>query len=511
MRTLLSVLVFLLVFFQGCRAQEQNLKNRQAVVAGAFYPGDKNTLSANLEDLFKQAIQNQQNGAVLAILAPHAGYPYSGIVAASSYNQIDPNKEYKNIFILGSSHRAAYEGASIYNLGNYETPLGEVKVNLDLANKLIDENKFITFNQYAHSQEHSLEVQLPFLQYKLKKDFQIVPVLLGTHSPETCYEIAKALYPWFNEDNLFIISTDFSHYPDYDNACKIDHLTAEAIQSKSIEKFIETINNNMEKGISNLATCICGWPAALTLLYMINEDPNIDVNLIDYSNSGDADIGDKSRVVGYNAISFTKKNNRKKQSNQDTNTMMNDQAFTLNETDKQTLLEIARNTLNEYIKNRNIPEINTNGFSQSLKTPAGAFVTLNKNEKLRGCIGQFNPGDPLYKVIQNMAISSSTKDYRFSPVTPEELGDIEIEISVLTPLKKIDNIDEIELGKHGIYIKQGLHSGTFLPQVATKTGWSLEEFLGHCAQDKAMIGWDGWKEAEIYTYEAIIFSENDTH
>ena len=412
---------------------------------------------------------------------------------------------------MGSSHRAAFDGASIYNLGNYETPLGEVKVNLDLANKLIDENRFFTCNQYAHSQEHSLEVQLPFLQYRLKEDFRIVPVLLGTHSPEVCFEIAKALYPWFNEDNLFIISADFSHYPEYEKACEVDHLTAEAIRSKSVEKFIGTINGNMEKGIPNLATCICAWPAVLTMLYMVNEDPDIQVNLIEYRNSGDTDIGDKSRVVGYHAISFSKSAETNKQSNQETNNMTNDQEFSLNGADKQTLLEIARNTVNEYIQNRNIPEINTDGFSHNLMTPAGAFVTLNKDEKLRGCIGRFSPDEPLYKVIQDMAISSSTKDYRFSPVTPTELEDIEIEISVLTPLKKIESIEEIELGKHGIYIKKGMQSGTFLPQVADKTGWSVEEFLGHCAQEKAMIGWEGWKEAEIYTYEAIIFSEHDTH
>ena len=267
----------------------------------------------------------------------------------------------------------------------------------------------------------------------------------------------------------------------------------------------------MQKGIPDLATCLCAWPAVITMLYMINEDPDIEVNLIEYRNSGDADIGDKSRVVGYYAISFSKSTETNKLNNQATNNMTNDNDFILDDEDKQILLDIARKTVDEYIQNRNTPEINTDGFSQSLMTPAGAFVTLNKDENLRGCIGRFTPTEPLYKVVQDMAISASTKDYRFPQVTSKELEDIEIEISVLTPLKKIESIEEIELGKHGIYIKKGMQSGTFLPQVADKTGWSLEEFLGHCAQDKAMIGWDGWREAEIYTYEAIIFSEHDTH
>jgi AmmeMemoRadiSam system protein A len=140
---------------------------------------------------------------------------------------------------------------------------------------------------------------------------------------------------------------------------------------------------------------------------------------------------------------------------------------------------------------------------------AGAFVTLKENGELRGCIGRFTADIPLYQVIEEMAISSSTQDNRFLPVTAKEIDKLEIEISVLSPMKKISSIDEIVMGKHGIYIKKGWYSGTFLPQVATETGWSREEFLGHCARDKAGIGWDGWKDAEIYTYEACVFSENE--
>ena len=146
-------------------------------------------------------------------------------------------------------------------------------------------------------------------------------------------------------------------------------------------------------------------------------------------------------------------------------------------------------------------------YAPALQKKAGAFVTLHTSGKLRGCIGRFDVDEPLYKIVQEMAIASATRDYRFAPVTAAELSEINIEISVLTPLRKIQSIDEIVLGKHGIYIKKGMQSGTFLPQVATDTKWSLEEFLGHCARDKAGIGWDGWKDAEIFIYEAIVFSE----
>jgi AmmeMemoRadiSam system protein A len=144
-----------------------------------------------------------------------------------------------------------------------------------------------------------------------------------------------------------------------------------------------------------------------------------------------------------------------------------------------------------------------------MKVKSGAFVTLKEKGDLRGCIGRFISDEPLYKVVQEMAIASSTEDTRFPRVESKEIDELEIEISVLSPMKKIHSIDEIELGKHGIYIKKGYYSGTFLPQVATETGWTKEEFLGHCARDKAGIGWDGWKDAEIYTYEADVFSEKE--
>ncbi len=156
-----------------------------------------------------------------------------------------------------------------------------------------------------------------------------------------------------------------------------------------------------------------------------------------------------------------------------------------------------------------MPEVDRSEYSTNLHQNAGAFVTLHLKGKLRGCIGRFQPDAPLYTVVQDMAIAAATKDHRFSPVKPGDLEKIDIEISVLTPLKRITSVDEIELGRHGIYIKQGYNTGTFLPQVAESTGWNIEEFLGHCARDKARIGWDGWKSADLYTYEAIIFDEKD--
>lgn len=473
-------------------------KTRAPAVAGSFYSADPDVLRKDLEFLFSRALPKSSPGQVMAIIAPHAGYPFSGEVAASSYRQVDASRSFENVFVIGSSHRFTFNGAAIYQSGDFETPLGVVPVNHELVSEITNnEAIFIKYDQ-AHQNEHSLEVQLPFLQYHLENDFKLVPILLGTRSPRTCAKIARALEPYLNKNNLFVISSDFSHYPDYSSATEVDIKTAKAICSNSTAEFLSTIHENEEKNIPNLATSACAWPAILTLLYMTEQKTDdISYKLVQYQNSGDSRHGDKSRVVGYCSIAL---------SNQESKT---EARFMLSTEDKKDLLEIARLTLENYIGKGSILSINKDRYSEALKTHAGAFVTLQKKGNLRGCIGRFQPDQPLYQVVRDMTISASTKDYRFTPVTTAEVEEIELEISVLTPLVRIQDPSEIQLGLHGIYIKKGANSGTFLPQVATQTGWTLEEFLGHCARDKARIGWSGWKDAEIYTYKAFIFSEHE--
>jgi AmmeMemoRadiSam system protein B/AmmeMemoRadiSam system protein A len=510
MRTKL-LLIMLFVIELSCKPQHNNtitmpesnqkLITREPAVAGQFYPGNPDELRAELSRLFTNAVVKKTEKNVLAVIAPHAGYVFSGEVAASSFNQLDSNRKYKNIFIIGSSHRVAFDGASIYNLGNFKTPLGIVPVDIDLASQLIATHKCFNARTDAHLYEHCLEVQLPFLQYYLKNEFRIIPIVIATQNPQTCKQIADALKPYFTDENLFVISTDFSHYPSYDDACKTDKLTADAILSNHPQELIRTLDANESRGIDNLATSLCGWTSVLTLLYITEKMEGIRYIPVTYKNSGDAKgYGDKSRVVGYNSIAVINENSQKLAA--DTSA-----GLFLSQRDKRELLSLARKTIETYLNKDEVLKPRTDDYSVALKTPAGAFVTLHEEEKLRGCIGQFEPTIPLYKVVQEMAIASATRDSRFTPVTSQELSQIHIEISVLTPLKKIQSIDEIELGKHGIYIKKGYHSGTFLPQVANDTKWSLEEFLGHCARDKAGIGWDGWKDADIFIYEAIIFAE----
>ncbi len=502
--TIIPLIMFNLIFFSnGCHSQDQHGKpasaDRYPAVAGQFYPADSAKLTSMLKNMFAEASPKSVNN-VFAIICPHAGYVYSGVVAASSFNQIDPGKEYDNIFVIGASHRYFFDGASVYNKGNFITPLGTVEVDTAVANKIVKSDKVFQCNADYHNPDHCIEVQLPFLQYHIKKKFKIIPILVGTSDLALCKKIAAGLKPYLNEKNLFVISSDFSHYPKYSDAVVNDKATADAICKNSAMELIKVINSNFDKKIPALETSLCGFNAVVSFLYMTENIKGVTVKPILYRNSGDVSK-DSSSVVGYWSLAFCT----------DGKTKLGDDEmeFSLTEKDKSDLLKIARNTLNTYIKDGKIPKIDSSGFSETIKQNCGAFVTLKKNGELRGCIGRFMPDKPLYQVVQDMAISSSTEDYRFNKVQTDELNKITIEISVLSPFKKISSADEIVLGKHGIYMVKAGVSGTFLPQVATETGWTKDEFLGHCAQDKAGIGWNGWKTADLYTYTAIVFGEGE--
>ena len=491
---LLLILWFLPGVFVHLRAQNA-ATDRMPAVAGQFYPSDAAQLRRELAELFANAGPSKGLTGVAALISPHAGYSYSGVVAASAYNQIDPSAEYDNVFIIGPSHYVGFEGAAVYAEGSYSTPLGKVRVNSSVAGELIRAHRFFTDRTDAHAREHSVEVQIPFLQYRLKKMPPIVPIVLGSNPPDLCRKIADALRPYFTPKNLFVISTDFSHYPRAEDAASVDEASAEAVCVNSSERLLNVLAANDAKRVPNLVTSMCGEVCVLTLLDLTEHDPRMKFTRILYRNSGDVAEGSRDRVVGYHAIAVTRIPQEPRGS------------FELGPTDRRTLLRIARSTLEAYVRDRHVPPVDTASLPPILRTPCGAFVTLYVQGNLRGCIGRFDPGEPLYKVIQDMAVASATQDPRFSPVTADETARITIEISVLTPLRRIRSADEFILGKHGIYMRNGARSGTFLPQVAAETGWSKEEFLGHCARDKAGLDWDGWRTAELYVYEAIVFGE----
>lgn len=468
--------------------------NRQPAVAGQFYPSNPDELRRTLKNLFAGSPQPETYQKVRAVISPHAGYIFSGEVAAAAFSSIDPEKVYKTVFLIGSSHRNSFAGASVYSIGNYITPLGIVGTDFETAENMVKENHLLAHDPQLHKAEHCIEVQIPFLQFHLKKEFKIVPILLGTHDEQICEKIAAALKPYFIEENLFVISTDFSHYPEYDDAVKTDKMIAEAIADNNPEKFLTAVKSCLENKIPQLSTGCCSWPSVITLMYLTEKNPGLAYKSLLYKNSGDSVYGEKDSVVGYWALNVY-------------NTGKAEQF--LSEPDKKLLLQSARKTLQDYLGENRRPGSPPESIPPSLNTKAGAFVTLKKNGELRGCIGSFKAENSIYKTVQQMAIAAATQDYRFPRVTFDELIFIEIEISILTPMVKITDLNTIRLGTDGIYIRKGERSGTFLPQVATETGWNLNEFVSHCARDKAGIGWDGWKDkdAEIFIYQAIIFGD----
>ena len=462
---------------------------RPATQAYRFYVGDPKQLSKEVDGYLQLHSENTANNNVAALIVPHAGYYYSGNVAASAYMTLDPKKTYKRIFLLGPSHHEWLDGASVNTEADYyATPLGEIKVDNETAMQLTKDSVFF-YRSKAHDREHCLEVQLPFLQRRLKEVPPIVPIVISTNDYSKLKRMAEVLKPYFTADNLFIISSDFSHYPSYVDAYEVDGKTGKAIETGDVEQFIATIESNAHSSKKNLATSACGEFAIITLMQMLDHD--YEVKHLMYQNSGDIDNHDHSRVVGYHSFAFL----RKQQSGA---------GFSLTDADKKQLKEIAIQSIINSLEGKPNAKPTLNAQNTILKSKCGAFVSLHKDGKLRGCIGHFGEDYPLYEVVAEMARAAAFKDPRFSPVRREELDDIEIEISVLTPMRRIQSLDEFELHRHGIYIRKGYRSGTFLPQVADEVNWTKEEFVGHCSQDKAGLGWNGWRDAELYVYEATV-------
>lgn len=498
------VILLLLIIFTIMETNAQNKQtDRSPIAAGRFYSARKDALMKDISKLFEECKKSDEKLDVRAIVSPHAGYVFSGKVAASAFSSVDRKKKIKNIFIIGSSHVMAFDGASVYYTGDYITPIGTVPVNIEIAEKLKKENKVFDFPTTAHIQEHSIEVQVPFIQYYFEGNPSIVPVIIGTTNENTIKKIAEALQPWFTDDNLFVISSDFSHYPSYKDAIIADNATATGLASGDPQTFLKSLRSNSSKNIDGLATSMCGWTSGLTLLYLSESDNSLNYKILDYCNSGDSEYGEKDRVVGYSAIALYESDSKKSGKTEDTG------SFHISKSEKIQLFEIARKSISSRLYNKKYIAPNPDILPEMLKKNYGAFVTIKIDGILRGCIGRFISSDPLYEVVKASAISSAFEDPRFPSLTREEYEKVTIEITVLGPLQKISGPDEIVLGKHGIYIKKDFMSGTMLPQVAIEQGWNAEQFLGYTSRDKAGIGWEGWKTAELFVYEGIVLEEKE--
>ncbi len=525
MKTVSLILITLIIPLMNIFGQG---RDRQPAVAGSFYPSASDKLRNELAGYFEGAGRPKPGTQVMALLVPHAGYVYSGRTAAQGFAAVSADAIYDNIFLIGVSHRYAFEGAAVFTSGNMITPLGTMQVSREIGEKLKSTNKWFIEKDEAHGPEHSLEVQLPFIQYHFGKIPKIVPILIGTRNTTVLKAVASGLRPWFNDRNLFIISSDFSHYPSYEDACRVDRLASDAIVRGDPEGFLKTIRSIEASGTGNLATAMCGWPAGLVMLYMADNSDGVVFRNAGYSNSGDSPRGDRDEVVGYNSIVAEKKaaaGNRNaaesRSSAENKTTAGNRNAagervsgageFALTAEERCTLLGIAREAVSAKLQGTGPAAMPETGITERLRQPLGAFVTITIDGDLRGCIGRFTASEPLCKVVPAMALEAAFGDPRFPALTSAEYPSINLEISVLSPMKKVNDISEIKIGKHGIYLKKGLRSGTLLPQVAQERGWSVEQFLGYCARDKAAIGWDGWKDkdTEIFVYEAYVFGDQE--
>ena len=470
-------------------------KTRKPAVAGSFYPASAKEIKSMLGGWLHPS-GNDALTPPRAIIVPHAGYVFSGEVAASAYNRIPPGHQYKRVFLLGPSHRAGFAGASVDTVYSFaETPLGKVPIDTSLGKRLISEGKgaFTFWSEAAHDGEHCLEVQLPFLQMVFGDVPPIVPIVIGTERLSVIQNIAKALEPYFNEDNLFIISSDFSHYPSYEDARSSDLYLAETITTGGLEEFLKALRQIDKQDFPGQGTAACGACAIAVLLEMMDAQgrDSFSAEHVMYRNSGDSIYGDKDRVVGYNSIVFTS----------------SDHLFHFTQEEKEKMIATARASIYSYLGLKYDGDDSPVGVLK--EKGYGVFVTLNLNGNLRGCIGRFTSPSSLHSTIRDMARSAAFDDPRFPALSKKEAPEIEIEVSVLSPLKRIQSIDEFKLGRDGIYMIKGYNHGTFLPQVAKETGWNTEEFLGHCARDKAGIGYYGWKDAELYTYQTEVVKEYD--
>jgi len=452
---------------------------RKPVCAGSWYDSRKDVLSQQLDIFLEQAEgQTARNEGIVALIAPHAGYAYSGPVAAHAYRMVQ-GQDYETVIVIGTSHRYAFSGCSIYPRGGYETPLGIAEINEHLAAEIAASTGF-KYHAQAHREEHSIEMQVPFIQKTLPKA-KIVPIIMGRPSEKTISILARAFSEILGDKKVLLVaSTDLSHFFSKQKANRVDSETTALIKNLDTDTIIQKMSRN--------ENIMCGGGPVSAVLIFAKNAGNARVEILKYLDSSHAG-GPETRVVGYAAAAVYA--DRPPPS------------FSLDEQEKKELLRIAQSALEMCVlENRAYAPLTDN---PKLVSKKGAFVTLKKNGRLRGCIGFTEPVFPLHQTVARAAIYAASRDVRFKPVQPSELKDIDVEISVLTPLRKIKNPNEVTVGKHGLVIAKGDRKGLLLPQVPVENRWSQKTFLEQTCV-KAGLPRDAWRVgADIYVFEAIVF------
>jgi AmmeMemoRadiSam system protein B/AmmeMemoRadiSam system protein A len=468
-------------------------KIRESVIAGTWYPADPALLKQHISMYLDRANPSMIEGDLTGLVVPHAGYIYSGGVAAHAYRLLLQNP-YDRVLILAPSHQASFSGSSIYHLGGYRTPLGVVPLDRELIEDLYKYSDIVSYVPHADAREHSIEIQLPFLQ-TIFHQFSLTPVVMGDHRYSYCEKLSDAVAETCSHRRVLIIaSSDLSHYCPYEEAKRLD------------ETFVDRLNAFDPQGLAReirAQNCqACGAGPILTLMLAAKKLGADWSKVLHYTNSGDV-TGDKSSgVVGYAAAALGR--GAATPMAEVANTKRSAIGLGYTHEEKEQLRELALHAIRSRCTGEVMPDLRID--SPRLEEPRGAFVCLHKGSELRGCIGTVEPRYPLAETIKKMAVEAAFGDPRFCSLATEELDAIDIEISVLTPLKRITDPGEIEIGKHGLLIRKGYRSGLLLPQVATEHSWDRTQFLQWTCT-KAGLPRNAWQspDIEIYAFSADVF------
>jgi hypothetical protein len=459
----------------------------------AEFKGDAAEFARRIDKMLAAASAPASAEAPLAIVSPHAGYVYSGPIAAYAYRAVQ-GQTYDTVVILGPSHRDAFSGLSVYDTTRFDTPLGQIPCDRDLIGRLIGAHPNIVYRPSAHRDEHSLEVQVPFLQRALA-GFKIVMVVVGGRDPEAELTLVTALADYAKKKRVLVVaSSDLSHYHGYSEANKLDAVALKSIEALDTASLVKDIRSERCEA--------CGiLPVLIAMDYAKRMGAHRGV-LLKHANSGDT-AGPKDQVVGYAALAFWRDGDGG--GGKATREGRAATGGRLDAAARTELLGIARRAIEGAVRGSRAPE--PASANAALQTPQGAFVTITIRGQLRGCIGTFREDTPLFRTVAQMAVAAAREDPRFPPLSPAELPKIHVEISALTPMKPVADVGEIEVGRHGLYITRGFSSGVLLPQVATEYGWDRTTFLEQTCR-KAGLGKDDWKSgAHIQSFEAEVFGE----
>lgn len=482
-------------------------KVRPAGVAGpqGFYPSDPKELTQMIDGLLARNTVPAVQGPLIELICPHAGYIFTGPVAAACFAQLKGRK-YTRVVVIAPSHFVNFPFSSIYDGDAYATPLGQIPVDKEFRAKLARLNSSIKVSDRGHvkeaeNAEHALEVQLPWLQRTLG-DFKLVPIIMGDQTYEIERALGRALAkallaetPEARAQTLILVSSDLSHYHPYDYANNVDHQTLQAIAEWD---YLSLSRNFAMWGHGIQTWEACGGGPIVAGMIAAEGLGATHAQILKYANSGDA-TGEKTRVVGYGAVAITPTNSARVQKSAE---------FSLTGREKDALLQIARSSVESAVRERKMYLIGNTGFPR-LAEARGAFVTLKEHGELRGCIGYITPMKSLAETVRDVAAYAALEDSRFTPVTVQELPLLEYEISVMSPLRRVLDLKEIKVGKHGLIMKVGETEGLLLPQVPVEEDWDRTTFLQQTCR-KAGLPRDAWKDdgTDIYMFTALVFGEH---